>query len=53
MSQLNDNLGADAFTFAPDDLAALNEATKPQSIPLDWLELTMDDQAKNALAPKL
>ena len=49
LSQLDDNLGADALTLTSDDLAVLNEATKPKTPPLDWLELTMDEQTKTAL----
>ena len=50
MSQLDDNLGADALALTPDDLAALDEATRRPPMALDWLELTMDEQTRKALA---
>ena len=50
LSQLEDNLGADALALTPDDLAALDEATLRPPMALDWLELTMDEQTRKALA---
>lgn len=49
-TQMDDNLGADALTLTPDDLAALDEATRRPPMALDWLELTMDEQTRKALA---
>lgn len=50
LSQLDDNLAADTLALTPGDLAALDEATKPRPAPLDWLEMTMDEQTRKALA---
>ena len=49
VSQLDDNLGADALTLTPADRAVLDEITKPSPAPLDWLEMTADTQVKQAL----
>ena len=50
LSQLADNLGAVDLMLTPDDLAALNVLAAPGPQFLDWVAMTADEQAQNALA---
>lgn len=52
MHQLDDNLGAADLVLAPDELAVLDELTKPQPIYPNWVARPeLDSQTMEALTP--